>query len=230
MDRPFPDVAASLEEAARTIGRVDSLEETLVAIAENAQRSVPGINHAGISTVDRRGVVTTRAATDELVHTLDKLQYSLNEGPCLDALRLEIVVAVPLVAHEQRWPRYVAAALRETDLKAQLAVQLFLDKDTSMGGLNLYSTEREDIDPDAASIARLYAVHAAVALGKTSEIAGLSTALQSRTVIGQASGILMERYQMNQDRAFAFLSRASSHGNIKLRDVAQEIVDQANRL
>jgi ANTAR domain/GAF domain len=230
MGHPSPDVAASLEEAARTIGRVDSLDDTLSAIAYGARWSVPGIDHAGISTIDRRGVPTTRAATDEVVMRLDNLQYSMNEGPCVDAMRAQVVVSVPRIAHEQRWPTYVPAAVREVGLKAQLAVRLYLDEDTSMGGLNLYSTQREDIDPDAESIARLFAAHAAVALGKTRVISELNDALESRTVIGKAIGILMERHQMNEDRAFAFLSRASSHGNIKLRDVAQEMVDAANGL
>jgi transcriptional regulator with GAF, ATPase, and Fis domain len=225
----LPSITESLAEAARTIGRVYTLEETLTAIAENAQRSIPGIDHAGISTIDRHGKATTRAASDDLVLQLDQLQYSLNEGPCLDALRDEHVVKAPDIKHDQRWPRYVAAAIRDTPLKAQLAVQLYLDEDTSLGGLNLYSTRRGDIDPDAESIARLFAAHAAAALGKANEITGLGTALETRTVIGKALGIVMERYQMNEERAFAFLSRASSHGNIKLRDVAQELVEAANR-
>lgn len=230
MNSHLPTVAAaSLEEAARTIGRVYSVEETLTAIAENAQRSIPGIDHAGISTIDSHGSAITRAATDSLVQQLDDLQYSLNEGPCVDALRQEHVVAAPNIKNDQRWPRYVAAAIRDTPLKAQLAVQLYLDEDSSLGGLNLYSTQRYDIDPDAESIARLFAAHAAAALGKAHEITGLSSALETRTVIGKALGILMERYQMNEERAFAFLSRASSNGNIKLRDVAQELVDEGNR-
>jgi|tagenome__1003787_1003787.scaffolds.fasta_scaffold18859466_1 hypothetical protein len=65
--------------------------------------------------------------------------------------------------------------------------------------------------------------------GRLAEITGLSSALGTRTVIGKAIGILMERYQMNEERAFAFLTRASQPGNIKLRDVAQELVDAANK-
>jgi transcriptional regulator with GAF, ATPase, and Fis domain len=229
MDHPLPDAAVSLEAAARTIGRVFTLDETLAAIVAGARLSVPGIDHVGISTIDRHGVATTRAASDDLVSHLDKLQYSMNEGPCVDAIRREHVVLAPDIRNDQRWPRYVAAAIRETPLKAQMAVQLYLDDDSAMGGLNMYSTQREDIDPDAEHIARLFAAHAAAALGKAHEITGLSTALEGRTDIGKAIGIVMERYQMNEERAFAYLSRASSHGNIKLRDIAQEMVDEANR-
>jgi AmiR/NasT family two-component response regulator len=78
------------------------------------------------------------------------------------------------------------------------------------------------------ALAGLFATHAAIALGHAQERAGLAEGLQTRRVIGQAIGILMTRYEMNEDRAFAFLVRASSHRNIKLRAIAQELVDEAN--
>lgn len=94
--------------------------------------------------------------------------------------------------------------------------------------LNLYSTSQRDIDPDAEQIADLFAAHAAIALSHALDRENFNEALQSRKVIGQAIGIVSERYQMDEDGAFAFLVRASSHGNLKLRDVAQEIVDVRN--
>ena len=224
-----PDLAASLVAAARSISSKDTLEETLSAIAQTARISVPGIDHVGISTIDRKGRIITRAATDSVVRELDDLQYGLQEGPCVDVLHEHRVVAAPRIRHEQRWPRYVPEAVRRTGLKSQLAVQLFLDGEGTLGGLNLYSTTHEDLDPEATDIAELFAAQAAIALGRVIKITTLNEALQSRKVIGQAVGILMERYEMNEERAFAFLVRASSNGNIKLRDVAQELVDSGNR-
>jgi GAF domain-containing protein len=226
---PRPDLAASLVAAARSMSSKDTLEETLSAIAETARISVPDIDHVGISTVDRKGRVITRAATDSVVRELDDLQYGLQEGPCVDVLHEHRVVAAPRIRHEQRWPRYVPEAVRRTGLKSQLAVQLSLDGEGTLGGLNLYSTTHEDLDPEATSIAELFAAQAAIALARVIKITTLNEALQSRKVIGQAVGILMERYEMNEERAFAFLVRASSNGNIKLRDVAQELVDSKNR-
>jgi AmiR/NasT family two-component response regulator len=72
--------------------------------------------------------------------------------------------------------------------------------------------------------AELFAVHASIALGHAQQEHQLNQALSSRKVIGQAVGILMERYQIDQDRAFHFLMRVSSTSNIKLRDVAHELV------
>jgi GAF domain-containing protein len=225
---PLPDLAEALAAAARRMGGERTVDETLSTIAHTARRSIPGFDHVGISTIDRGGVVTTRAATDDLVTRLDDLQYGLEEGPCLQALRTDPVVVVPDLRHEQRWPRYVARAAR-AGLKAQLAVQLFLDDEGTLGGLNLYSTSSAEIHPDAEAVADLFASHAAIALGHARKVSHLNQALTSRKVIGQALGILMERYGLTDERAFEFLVRASSHGNVKLRDVAQDLVDKANQ-
>ena len=65
---------------------------------------------------------------------------------------------------------------------------------------------------------------AAVAIAYASEITGLTEAVHARTVIGQAVGIVMQRYRLPDDRAFAFLVRLSQARNVKLRRVAQEMV------
>jgi GAF domain-containing protein len=222
-------ITASIAEAAQRINQPDaSLGDTLSAIAAAARDSIPGFDLAGISTVDARGRAETRAVTDPMVMTFDELQYSLDEGPCLDALGSSHVVVVPHIRHEQRWPRYVPEVAR-LGLRSQMAVKLGLDDNGTLGGINLYSTVRDDIDPDAESIAELFAIHAAAALGSAVRIDQLNQAMHTRKVIGQAIGIVMERYALNEDRAFQFLVRASSHGNLKLRDVAQQFVNEGNQ-
>jgi GAF domain-containing protein len=223
-----PGIAAALAAAARSLNQETSLEDALSAIAHTAQRSLPGFDYVGISTVDRKGNVETKAATGDLVWDLDKLQYGLGEGPCVETLRDADVVVAPHIRHDQRWPRFVPQAVR-LGLKSQMAVKLYLDPEGTLGGLNLYSTTREDIDPDAEPLAELFAAHAAIALGHVRERQNLNEALHTRKVIGQAIGLIMERYQLNEERAFAFLVRASSHSNIKVRDIAQNMVDEANR-
>jgi GAF domain-containing protein len=223
-----PDIAAALAAAARTINQEASLEDTLATIAHIAQLSVPGFDYVGISTIDRMGNVQTRAATGDLVWELDKLQYGLGEGPCVETLREAHVVVAPRIRHDQRWPTFVSKAV-PLGLKSQLAVKLYLDKEGTLGGLNMYSTTAEDIHPDAEPLAGLFAAHAAIALGHVRQRENLNEALHTRKVIGQAIGLVMGRYHLTEDRAFAFLVRASSHGNIKLRDIAQEMVDEANR-
>jgi hypothetical protein len=221
------EISAALAAAARSINTSQTLPDTLQAIVEAARISLPGFDHVGISTT-RNGEITTRAATDQLVWTLDKLQYSLNEGPCLDAVREERAVSAPRIRHDQRWPRYVPKAVKEHGLVAQLGVRLYLDDEGTVGGLNIYSTDREDVDDVILSTAELFATHAAVAFGKACEVHNLSEGLVTRKVIGQAIGLIMAKYDTTEDAAFAFLRRASSHANTKLRDIAEDMVRQAN--
>lgn len=128
--------------------------------------------------------------------------------------------------HDHRWPRYIPRAV-QYGLEAQMGIRLFVDGET-LGGLNLYSTDADTIDPELQHIAELFATHAALALGKARHEEELNSALQTRKVIGQAIGILMERYHLNEDRAFEYLVRASQPSHMKLGDIAQELVDQGN--
>ena len=216
---------AALAHAARTINEARTLEETLQTIAETALLSIPSVEHVGVSVLDDNGIAVTKAATSELVIELDNLQYSLGEGPCVDSMRDSSVVAAPHIRHDQRWPRYVPGAVQH-GLKAQLAVKLSLGDRVTVGGLNMYSTGSEDIDPQAPGMADLFATHAALALAKAQEIDDLQQALKTREVIGQAVGLLMQRYGLDPDGAFGFLVRSSSHSNTKVREVARQIVEQ----
>jgi ANTAR domain-containing protein/GAF domain-containing protein len=226
---PFDKVIAAIAAAATAANQPDpSLETTLETIAFAARDSVPGFDLAGVSTMDHKGNVETRAVTDPRVLEFDKLQYSLGEGPCLDALGATHVVSVPRLRYEQRWPHYVPRVIG-LGLRSQLAVKIGIDDTGTLGGINMYSTTSDEIDPEAESIAELFAVHAATALGSVIKIGQLSSAMQTRKVIGQAIGILMERYGLHEDNAFNFLVRASQTDNIKVRDIAAGIVDNSNQ-
>jgi GAF domain-containing protein len=218
-------LSAALAHAARTINQAQTPAETIQTIAETALLSIPSIEHVGVSVLDRHGHAETVAATSDLVRELDKLQYGLDEGPCVDSLRDATAVAAPRIASDPRWPRYVPAAV-QLGLKAQLAVKLYLDDQGTVGGLNMYSTESEEIDPQAAGIADLFATHAALALGKAREVDHLHQALRTREVIGQAIGLLMAQYKLDPDAAFAFLVRTSSRANVKVRDIAEQMVER----
>jgi len=222
------EISAAINAAARTINdKQRSLNDTLQTIVNVARETLPGFDEVGISTFDGRGNVETKAATGDLVHTLDRVQYELGEGPCVETLRGNPVVVAPHIRHDQRWPRYVPKAVK-AGLRSQLAVRLYLDDEGTVGGINCYSTSSDDIDPDAQGTADLFAAHAAIAVGHAVERETLNEALESRKVIGQAIGIIMERYGLSEDRAFDFLIRASSTSNIKLRQIAQELVNRGN--
>src|SRR4051794_15317378 len=141
-------VTAAIVSAARTINTAESVETTLQTIAFAARDSIPGFDMAGISTVDKKGNGETRAVTHPEVLELDKFQYSVGQGPCVDALGASHVVSVPWLRQERRWPRYVPTVVR-MGLRSQLAVKIGLDDKGTIGGINMYSTISDEIDPDA---------------------------------------------------------------------------------
>jgi GAF domain-containing protein len=216
------ELASSISAATRTLNHRRTVDETLQAIAQVTRDSVPGFDQVGISTLPRHGKVVTRAFSGDLVLRLDAIQYELWQGPCVDVLKGSELVTASVLRAEQRWARYVPQAVA-LGVRSQLAMRLH--HDLTIGSINLYSTVSDDVSNSALALAGLVATQSAVALGHAQERATLSEALQSRTVIGEAIGILMERYDMDEDHAFAFLVRASSHANVKLRTVAQELVD-----
>lgn len=223
MDGKRLDFAGALTEAVAAINKRASLEETLDAIVNATRSSIPAFTDVGLSITHRNGMIETVAGTGQLVWELDFIQYTLAEGPCVESLQVGHAVVVPNARHEQRWPRYIPQAVQR-GLRSQLAVRLYDDGKT-LGGLNLYSTASDEIDPDDVHAAELFATHAAIALGHAQHEHDLNQALLSRKVIGQAIGTLMERYRIDQDRAFQFLMRASSTSSIKVREIAQELVD-----
>ena len=219
-------LAQALADAAEQINTRRSVEDVLANLVDMAQRSLPSVDHVGISVVHTGGHIDTIAATDDLVLKLDLLQYELEEGPCLAAIRQERIVVVNHADREQRWPRFTERAVA-LGLRSQMGLRLYGD-DNTVGGLNLYSTTADEIDPEVIEIASLFASHAALALGKARREENLLQAMTTRQRIGVAIGILMHKYELDEDRAFQYLARVSQNSNVKLRDIADEVVDSMN--
>jgi len=218
-------IADAMAEVARTINAPRTVEEALSLVVDAARDTVPGIDHASV-TVAVKGGYQTWAATGDLPCRADDLQYELDEGPCVDALKAETFMQVDELPDDRRWPRYAPRAA-DLGIRSQLAFPLYTNTGP-LGGLNLYATETEVLDADTRHIAELFAAHAALALGKAREEQSLNTALASRKTIGQAIGITQERFGIDEERAFQFLVRVSQTSNIKLREVAAELVHQSN--
>jgi hypothetical protein len=217
----------AMNAAARTLGTRRSVKETVEAITFAARDTVPYADHASISLVDRHGAMQTLVPTDSFVADADRLQCELTEGPCLDAALGTPLVRSDDLAHENRWPRYAPRAVA-MGVGSQIALHLF-DDNGSHGGLNLYFDQAGLIDAQTVAVAELFATLASAAMGHARELDGLNRALQTRTAIGKAIGILMERYELDEDRAFQFLVRTSQTGNVKLRVIADDIIAVANR-
>ncbi|MGI8433565.1 MAG: ANTAR domain-containing protein [Nocardioidaceae bacterium] len=208
-------VAASLSEAG-------DLSETLIRITHAARDNVPGADQASVSVRHADGHVETVAPTDQVAERADQIQYELREGPCYDVLIDDEVITYSAdLANESRWSKYGPRA-NALGLGSQMAIRL-TEHNESYTGLNLYSRDVHAFD-DTPTVALLFSSHAKVALGYAQELESLNAAVMNRQVIGQAVGIVVERYGLNEERAFEFLVRVSQTSNTKLRDVAADIV------
>jgi GAF domain-containing protein len=221
------DVAEALAQAARSMAVRGNPDDTLHAIVHAARTAVPGFNQVSATVVAADGTITTMASTDRLVRDLDALQYELGEGPCLSALHTRELVLAQHLAQEERWPRYTPLAV-EMGIRSQMAVHLPAD-DEVLGSLNFYSTVRDTIDPAAYHRASLFATHAALALAHARRLEASHASVQTHQLIGQAIGMLVERFEIDDERAFYYLVRVASTGGLELRQVAREVVDQGNR-
>jgi GAF domain-containing protein len=216
-------LAEAMAEAARALNTPETLEEVLDRLARAACTAIPGVDYAGVSIARRTGI-ETMAATDPIVERADQLQYELGEGPCLDAMAGHSVEVVPDMRVERRWPRFAPRAV-ELGVLSQLGIEIFRQGST-VGGLNLYASTAGALDDTTEHAAGIFAAHAAIALDKTLTVTSLTEALRSRQLIGEAVGILMERYAIDDDKAFRYLVRVSQNTNARLRDIAQTLVDE----
>jgi transcriptional regulator with GAF, ATPase, and Fis domain len=216
------DVAEAMSRIARSLEDEQSLDETLRAVVLTAVGTVPGAEHAGVSLIERRREIRTRASTGELPTQVDQAQYDAGEGPCLTSAWEQTTVWMDDVATEARWPEFARRA-RRLGLGSSVSFQLFVRRD-NLGALNLYATRPHAFARDAEHVGLLFAAHASVALAGAQREDQLRFALGTRDAIGTAKGILMERYGLDADAAFRLLVRASQQTNLKLRELAQQLV------
>lgn len=218
------DLAALFASLARRLSREPTKEQTLQQVVDLAAVVVPGGDHAGV-TVQRRGKrLESPAYTDPLVQELDRAQVEENQGPSLDSGSEEPILVVPDMATEQRWPRFSARA-RRMGIRSMLTCQLRSERGT-LGALNLYAESAEAFDDFSVQSAAIYSAHAALAMSHAAVVDSLTTAMESRQVIGEATGLLMERYEVTSPQAFQMLVQASQHLNVKLRKVSEMVVEK----
>ncbi|MDG4664852.1 GAF and ANTAR domain-containing protein [Mycobacterium sp. 236(2023)] len=198
------------------------LGATLDAILTSATAAISGADHAGVNLVVR-GRFEPQATLGSAPEPLDALQHRTGMGPCVDASRSQVSVDIDDMASDGRWPDFAAAAL-SSGVQSMLCVPLWVDE-RRLGSLSLYAESRAAFDNSAKRLAELYATHAAVALLEAQRADQLRRALQSRDVIGQAKGVLMERHRITADAAFAMLDEVSRTTNRKIADVAEILAD-----
>jgi GAF domain-containing protein len=225
----FPEsgIAAGREALTRFLRGDDDLVSMLTKVTLIAADTIPGADATSI-TMMSRGKPKTPAFTEKRVLDLDLEQYALGDGPCLSALRHQGVEQIA-TATDQRWPEFSQASF-DQGIRAVLSAPM-IDGDTSKGALNVYS--ESEFGEDAPEIASLFAdqigvaaINATLYVENTLMADQLQTALESRAMIEQAKGILMNAQRCGPEAAFEILKRASQGRNQKLRDIAAEIVQR----
>ena len=207
-----------------------TLGDTLLRVSELACQVTPS-DMAGI-TLLVEGRPATGVFTDPTAPEIDRAQYDTGQGPCLDAFRHGRINRIDSMAADERWPEFAREAVAH-GIVATLSVPV-VARGEILGALNLYSRRPHAFDDDAETNVKAFAAHAAIVLANAQVYwdsrqlnENLHEAMQSRSTIDHAVGILVARGGRSPDDAFQVLVRASQRQNRKLRDVAAEIVERA---
>jgi GAF domain-containing protein len=216
-------LATRMAELARTVAAPRAIEDIFREVTATAVQVIPGVDTAGVLVVVKGGRFESHAGTTDVPYELDRLQQLLQEGPCLDAAVDDVVITVEDFRTEQRWPAY-SAAVADIGVLSGLSFRLYT-ADRTAGALNLFGFEPVRWSDDAITVGTVLAAHAAAAIIASTQHGQLSSALMSRDRIGQAKGIIMERYGVDAVRAFDMLRRLSQESNTPVFDIAERIID-----
>jgi GAF domain-containing protein len=223
------DIYEDLAELHGALLEDEALDTALDRVGAISLRSLPGCDGAGVSLVEREKV-TTASATDATVEAVDSEQYRTGEGPCLEAIRQGTSFIVESMAADERFPEFGPRAAQK-GIMSSLSMPLRVN-DRTLGALNLYSRKLRGFTADDEKTATLFATQASVALANAHALDRVRAAadqleegLKSSRVIGLAMGILVEREHCTEEEAFDMLRVISQNANVKLRDVAQQLLD-----
>jgi GAF domain-containing protein len=208
--------------------RPDTDSDTVVAeLAEHAAVEIPGAQYAGVTVTRNAKYIDTPAATHKWPILLDEIQQLHREGPCLTAAWEEKTIHVADLETDDRFPLYRRDALEQTPIRSVMAFQMFIAGET-MGALNVYAEEPRAFGQASRDIGLIFAAHSSVAWNSARRDEQFRRALASRDTIGQAKGMIMERYGVDAVQAFEVLRKLSQDSNVPLVQVATELATKAH--
>ena len=208
-------------------GRTDADAETVLAeLVEHAAAEIPGADCAGVTITRNSKKIETPAATHKWPIVLDEIQERYREGPCLTAAWEERTVHVPDLARDERFPNYRRDALEQTPIRSIMAFQLFI-ADETIGAINVYAEKPNSFGAESREIGLIFAAHSSVAWNSARRDEQFKQALASRDIIGQAKGMIMERYSVDAVQAFALLRKLSQDSNVPLIEIATDLTRKA---
>lgn len=222
------DDLSLLTDVLRAIYSADAnaFPQVLDDLTTAAARWVPGAEEAGITVTSRQNEVSSPSVTHDCARLLDEFQQRHLEGPCVHAAWTRKVVVIDDLEADARWPKYQADALAHTPIRSVLSLPMFADE-LSMGALNFYAERPRSFSEDSRRIAAVFATLGALAWSNVVRTQQFKEALSTRDTIGQAKGILIERYDLDDQTAFNTLIKLSQSMNTPLRDIARRVIDDA---
>lgn len=201
----------------------DDNDAVLSYLTDYAVSAIPGADYAGITVTGGRGRVETLVATHAYPKLLDEIQTRHSEGPYLEAASGSEPVRVDDLASDLRWPAYGIDAVAETPIRSVMSFKLFTARQ-SLGALNVYADQPHAFDSAAEEVGVVFATHAALAWDNVRRERQFRRALESRDAIGQAKGMIMERYRLDADAAFKLLTKMSQNSNTPVAVLARELI------
>lgn len=222
-----PSVFASLADIVR---QGSTTKEIYAATCVAATLTVPGCDHASL-TIRRDGGYRTAAVSDAVARRIDKLESALGSGPCLDIVESRAAQLEPDLSADTRWPVFAQRVIAETPVRGAMSIRLPFDR-ARVGVLKLFSDTANALDSSSVEGAQVLGAFATVAISATTlreDAETLRRGLVSNREIGQAVGILMALNQVSEDDAFDTLRHTSQSSNVKLADIAADVVRRRRR-
>jgi GAF domain-containing protein len=217
------DLAMRMADLARTAAAPRSVEDVLSDVTAAALELVPGTDTAGVLLIGKGGKWDSLGGTSDLPHLLDELQMKYNEGPCVEAALDDLIVRTEDFRTDERFPNWSPAVV-ELGVLSGVSFKLYTANRTA-GALNLFAFKPNAFDGESETFGTVLAARAAAAILASREGEELQSALSTRDRIGQAKGIIMERYNVDDIQAFDMLRKLSQDSNIRLVDIAQRVIE-----
>jgi GAF domain-containing protein len=220
---PAHDLAQRMAELARSVAAPRDIDAVLSGVTATTVELLTGADTAGVLLVSKGGTFESLSGTSELIYEVDRLQEKHNAGPCVEAAINELVVRTDDFETETRWPEY-SHEVCKLGVRSSISFKLYTG-DRTAGALNVFSRRPNSFDADSEVIGSILAAHAAAAILASRESQQLQAALLSRDLIGQAKGMLMERFDVDAVGAFDMLRKLSQQMNVRLSEIARRVID-----
>jgi transcriptional regulator with GAF, ATPase, and Fis domain len=208
----------------KQFARPTGVDATLQTVTASCIELIQGVECADVLLVSGVDRFRSVAATSQLAIDIDALQKRFRQGPCLDAAVGDSVVLCNDLRDDTRWPRFAEAAVA-AGVHSLMSFQLFTHN-TRLGALNLFGLKPDAFTTEFEAVGAMLATHAAIALIADDVRLQFQSALASRDIIGQAKGMIMERFKVDAIRAFELLTKLSQDSNTRVADIAAELVSR----